>query len=162
MPESGLYNQELVSDEIREVIRYRPHWIIRNGNTIFIGIILLFAGIAWLIKYPDSFNVQGQLLQTSTGYSSELKFSKADGRKLKTEEKIIIRSAKYPQEKWMGVIANVKAQKDSFYVTLNFPNEWQTSSSKNSLAGDLLIKGEMITNDQRLLTRVINQLKQTW
>ena len=29
-------NEELVSDEIREIVSYRPHWIIRKGNIVFL------------------------------------------------------------------------------------------------------------------------------
>jgi len=57
MPEAVLIikesNPELISDEVREIISYRPHWIIRKGNTIFLIVIVFLLGLTWFIKYPD-------------------------------------------------------------------------------------------------------------
>jgi HlyD family secretion protein len=52
MPVS-LTEQQLVSDEIQEIISYKPKWFVRNGNTIFIFVITLLLLLAFLIKYPD-------------------------------------------------------------------------------------------------------------
>lgn len=46
-------NYQLISTEVKEIISYRPHWIIRRGNLFF---FLILSGIlfgSWLIKYPD-------------------------------------------------------------------------------------------------------------
>ncbi len=43
-------NDELISDDVKEIISYRPHWIIRKGNILFFGILLSLLAITWVIK----------------------------------------------------------------------------------------------------------------
>ncbi len=47
------YHDELISDEVQNLISYRPHWIIRKGNVFFFVILSLLLASTWLIKYPD-------------------------------------------------------------------------------------------------------------
>lgn len=56
-----LHNQELLTDEVQEVISYRPHFIVRWGNSIFLLIILLLLALTWVIKYPDTINASAKL-----------------------------------------------------------------------------------------------------
>ncbi len=44
---------ELVSEEVKEIISYRPHWMIRRGNVIFFSILLLLLALTLFIEYPD-------------------------------------------------------------------------------------------------------------
>ena len=44
----------LVSNEVQEIISYRPHWIIRRGNVFFFCTLVLLCAFAWVIHYPDS------------------------------------------------------------------------------------------------------------
>lgn len=44
---------ELISIEVKEIISYRPHWIIRNGNVFFLFVLLGVLAGSWLIQYPD-------------------------------------------------------------------------------------------------------------
>ncbi len=66
MPEAVLIieesNPELISDEVREIISYRPHWIIRKGNTIFLIVIVFLLGLTWFIKYPDIVKAPARLV----------------------------------------------------------------------------------------------------
>lgn len=61
MPELSVHN-ELLTDEVQEVISYRPHWIVRKGNSIFLLIILLLLFLSWLIKYPDIIKAPSRLV----------------------------------------------------------------------------------------------------
>jgi HlyD family secretion protein len=56
------FREELISDEVQEVISYRPHWIIRKGNAVFLLILLLLLSLTWFIKYPDIVNGSARLL----------------------------------------------------------------------------------------------------
>lgn len=66
MPENDLIiherNVELVSDEIKEIVSYRPHWIIRKGNFVFLLIFLLLIGLTIVIQYPDMINASARLV----------------------------------------------------------------------------------------------------
>jgi HlyD family secretion protein len=60
---SSLRNRnELLTDEVQEVISYRPHWIVRKGNIVFLFIILLLLALTWIIKYPDIINASTRLV----------------------------------------------------------------------------------------------------
>ena len=60
----NLFDQSnaLISEEIHEVISYRPHWIVRKGNTLFFVILLLLLGLTWLIRYPDKIITPSRLV----------------------------------------------------------------------------------------------------
>lgn len=45
--------EELVSEEVREIISYRPHWMIRKGNLIFFAVTVLLLTLTFFIAYPD-------------------------------------------------------------------------------------------------------------
>ena len=44
---------ELRSEEVQEILIRVPNWMIRWGNTLFLGLIVLVLVMAWFIKYPD-------------------------------------------------------------------------------------------------------------
>lgn len=74
------YHSELISDEIQEVIGYRPHWIIRRGNFFFLLIILSLLALTWFIKYPDIINASAKLVALNP---PRLITSKVQGKLLK-------------------------------------------------------------------------------
>ena len=43
----------LRSEEVQDILTKVPHWMIRWGNMLFLGIILLLLFITWFVKYPD-------------------------------------------------------------------------------------------------------------
>ena len=76
----SLQQHELISDEIQEVISYRPHWIIRKGNAIFFLLLVLLLSLTWFIKYPDIVNTSARLLAINP---PKLVNSKTEGRLMK-------------------------------------------------------------------------------
>ena len=48
-----LNNIELRSEEVQEILTRVPHWMIRWGNALFLGLILLVLFFSWFVKYPD-------------------------------------------------------------------------------------------------------------
>jgi len=76
----SLHQHELVSDEIHEVIGYKPHWIVRRGNFIFFLIILFLLSLTWFIKYPDIVNTSARLVAINP---PKLITAKVEGRILK-------------------------------------------------------------------------------
>lgn len=48
-----LDNIELRSEEVQEILTRVPHWMIRWGNVLFLGLILLLLFLSWFVKYPD-------------------------------------------------------------------------------------------------------------
>lgn len=43
----------LRSEEVQEILTKVPHGMIRYGNVLFLGLIVLLLFLSWLIKYPD-------------------------------------------------------------------------------------------------------------
>jgi multidrug resistance efflux pump len=54
-------NNQLLSDEVMEIVTYRPHWIVRKGNSIFAAVLLLLSTLTFVIKYPDVINAPAKL-----------------------------------------------------------------------------------------------------
>ena len=74
------FTEELISDEVQEVISYRPHWIIRKGNAFFLLILLFLFSLTWFIKYPDIVNGSARLVALNP---PKLVSSKTDGKLVK-------------------------------------------------------------------------------
>ncbi len=68
---------ELISNEVQELISYRPHWIIRKGNAIFFLVMFLLLAFTWFIKYPDV--IKGSLKLTAIN-PPKLLIAKTEGK----------------------------------------------------------------------------------
>lgn len=79
MPEKNNHN-ELLTDEVQEVISYRPHWIVRKGNTLFFIIVTGLLSLTWVIQYPDMVNAPTKLVALNP---PRLVTSKTEGKLLK-------------------------------------------------------------------------------
>jgi HlyD family secretion protein len=62
---------EIYSPTVREIISYKPIWIIRNGNMLFLAVLLSMLGVSFLVKYPDV--VQATATLTSINDPKEVK-----------------------------------------------------------------------------------------
>jgi multidrug efflux pump subunit AcrA (membrane-fusion protein) len=60
---SNKHRNELISSEMQELISYRPHWIIRKGNALFVLILTVILASTCLIKYPDV--IKGSMIITA-------------------------------------------------------------------------------------------------
>jgi multidrug efflux pump subunit AcrA (membrane-fusion protein) len=45
--------QQLLSDEVADIINYKPGWVIRRGNFIFLLVLSVLALLTFIIRYPD-------------------------------------------------------------------------------------------------------------
>jgi multidrug resistance efflux pump len=68
---------ELKSDEVQEIISYKPHWMIRKGNVSFLFILLGLIGLTWCIKYPDIIKGSSKLIAIN---APKLIVTKTEGR----------------------------------------------------------------------------------
>jgi multidrug resistance efflux pump len=75
-----LNSDELISDEIKEIISNRPHWMIRKGNMLFFLILICFLVLTWLISYPDIIKGSTKLVALN---APKLISSKTDGKIVK-------------------------------------------------------------------------------
>jgi multidrug resistance efflux pump len=79
-PETVRSNPQLLSEEMYEIIHYKPHWFIRKGNIIFLLILCAMLLAASAIKYPDIINASVRLMSVNAPKMLE---SKTEGRLLK-------------------------------------------------------------------------------
>lgn len=73
-------NLELLSNEVNEIVRYRPHWIIRRGNSIFAAVLCVLLALTFVIRYPDVIAAPARLLAANP---PKLINAKKEGRLLK-------------------------------------------------------------------------------
>lgn len=52
MPQNNL-DIQIRSEEVQEILTSVPNWMIRWGNSLFLGLILGLLFVSWLVKYPD-------------------------------------------------------------------------------------------------------------
>lgn len=50
---NDLYNIDLRSEEVQEILTRVPHWMIRWGSVLFLCLIIMLLFISWFVKYPD-------------------------------------------------------------------------------------------------------------
>lgn len=55
-------SDELISDDVKEIISYRPHWMIRKGNMLFFIVLAFLLLLTWFIKYPDIITGSARLM----------------------------------------------------------------------------------------------------
>jgi multidrug efflux pump subunit AcrA (membrane-fusion protein) len=79
MPTESGDEIKIISNEVQELISYKPVWIVRNGITLFLLIIVSLVAITFFISYPDIIHANAKL--TSINAPKEVK--------IKTEGKLI-------------------------------------------------------------------------
>jgi HlyD family secretion protein len=73
-------SDELISEEVKEIISYHPHWIIRYGNVLFLGILFFFLSLTWFISYPDMIHGSARLISLN---APKLIIARTEGKLLK-------------------------------------------------------------------------------
>ncbi|MFT3825907.1 MAG: HlyD family efflux transporter periplasmic adaptor subunit [Chitinophagaceae bacterium] len=68
---------ELVSQEMQELVSYRPHWIVRRGNAIMLLILLIMLLLTWFVRYPDIIQGSARLVAID---APKLLTAKTDGK----------------------------------------------------------------------------------
>jgi multidrug resistance efflux pump len=126
----SLYNDELVSDEINEVISYRPHWIVRKGNVFFLLIILFLLSLTWFIKYPDIVNGTARLVALNP---PKLISSKAEGKLLRL---FVINEQQVHKGEHLGYMENTAEYKQVMKLQ-NWIDETVSATQNNKY--DILI-----------------------
>ena len=80
MPAEANDEIKLLSNEVQEIISYRPIWILRNGITFFLIIIGCLIASTFFISYPDVVHAGAML--TSINAPKEVK-TKTEGKLIK-------------------------------------------------------------------------------
>lgn len=73
-------SDEIISDEVKEIISYRPHWMIRRGNVVFFIVLISLLSLTWFIAYPDIINGSARLVSLK---APKMVSSKTEGKLMK-------------------------------------------------------------------------------
>jgi multidrug resistance efflux pump len=140
---------EIRSEEVQEILSYVPNWMIRWGNTLFFGLIIMLLFITWFVKYPDVISTQ---VMVTTSFPPEKIYAKSTGQFetfLTSDEKsvsknevlaVIENSASYKDVLLLKSITDtIQIHKENFY----FPIE----KLPFLILGDILSSFSQFEND---------------
>jgi multidrug resistance efflux pump len=75
--EKTIKNIELRSEHVQELLEAVPNWMIRYGNILIFGFILMFLTLSWFIKYPDIIASEAQI---TTKLPPQKKYAQVTGK----------------------------------------------------------------------------------
>ncbi|MBS1946817.1 MAG: HlyD family efflux transporter periplasmic adaptor subunit [Bacteroidetes bacterium] len=123
----------LSSNEVQEIISYKPHWIIRNGNVLFFFVLVVLFAFTWFIQYPDIIKGSMKLVAINAPKSVVAKTEgKLEKLLVSNQEEVqqgqalaFLQSAASPQQvmglqKWVAAM-EPSVIKDSFDILLSHP-----------------------------------------
>jgi hypothetical protein len=138
-----------LSNEMHELISYRPYWIIRKGNAIFVLILFSLLALAWFIKYPD--------IVSGSVKSGRLFVSQNDAARIKKGQAVFIHLKSHPGGGRSGnltgfvdSISHLPTARDSFLVLIDLPPGLE--------GNDLTLPVSVVTEDRRLIDRIFSKL----
>ena len=160
---------ESISNEIQELISYRPHWVIRKGNTIFALIIILLVTFAWFLRYPDI--VKGSIVLVAINEPvpviiGQMLVSQTAAVKIKIGQRVLIRMKSLPGNDPGYITGKVSAISkgpsvgDSLLIKVDLPNGMTTNYHKAILfSRNLDAQAEVVTDSKRLFERLMARIR---
>lgn len=137
----------LLTEEVRELVHYKPHWIIRRGNSFFLLLLVLVLAASWFIRIPDG--VGGAMItRVKDGeYEGLMTVSRVDAGKIKAGERVVMyRGAGAGSISGrVQFISGIPGTKDSFLVEVRFPA---------GLEKEYSAPAEVATGNRRLFDRL--------
>ena len=110
----------LISTDVQDLMSYRPHWFIRNGNAIFFFTLLLGIALTCFIDYPDV--IKGSLRLPATAaspYQGEMLVPRAALAAIRPGQIVLISSGKLKGR--VGDRSAVPATGDSISIKIDLP-----------------------------------------
>jgi hypothetical protein len=150
LTESKFTKLEIRSDEVQEILEDIPHWFIRYGNTVILGVLAIFIFLSWVIKYPDVI-VSKIILTTKVPpvhlvarSSGRIDFIASDKQEIRKGERL-------------GVIENPAKTEDVFWL-INQLSHFNTSNSDSFFfeTKDSLLLGDINTSYQLFVRALSN------
>lgn len=103
-------NIQLRSEEVQEILARVPHWMVRYGNTIFLGLILMILLLSWFIKYPDI--IASEALVT-TSLPPQKEYAKTFGR---ISHLLVENNQEVAADTPLAILENAADYKDVFFL----------------------------------------------
>ena len=160
---------DLHSKEVQDLLGRVPSWLIRNGIVMVIMLLMVLIVGSWFFKYPDIVTapvvvsaVETKNQSFLTGYV-RLKMNYAG--KVKIGQHVNLKFVSYPYLEYgtvKGVVSNVSTVPtgDFFELEVNLPDQLvSTYGKKFEFQQELSGTAEIITEDQRLLNRILHPVR---
>jgi hypothetical protein len=84
---------ELRSGEVQDIMTRMPHWIIRQGTSVLLSVMLILFGAAYFIRFPDIVTAN---VRVSNGSIATAGLPVELAAKVKPGQKALIRLTRYP------------------------------------------------------------------
>lgn len=120
MPAYHRYNEEVLSNDINEIISYKPHWFIRKGNLIFLALIMAFLSLSWFVKLDDT--TRARMITASQDNSGiQIAALKQDTRNWKPGQQVFVKGQCWQSagQATIGEIREMPGMPDSSIIGLN-------------------------------------------
>lgn len=101
---------QIRSEEVREILTAVPTWMIRWGNTLFLGLIVGLLGITWFVKYPDIIASEAMV---TTQQPPQKEYAKSDG---KLKNLLVADNQKVKAKMPLAIIENTANFGDVFFL----------------------------------------------
>ncbi|MDT8414563.1 MAG: HlyD family efflux transporter periplasmic adaptor subunit [Flavobacteriaceae bacterium] len=135
-------NIQLRSEEVQEILTRVPHWMVRYGNTVFLGLILMVLLLSWFIKYPDI--IASEALIT-TSLPPQKEYAKTFGR---ISHLLVENNQEVAAGTPLAILENAADYKDVFFLK-SIMDTIQTSSKSFEFPMDslpILFLGDLETD----------------
>jgi len=135
-----------------DAVAITPHWIIRNGNWLFLFLLLLLTGISWFIQIPVSTSVKLTNSDHIKPLMIPLDEINRQALQLKKNTRIYIRPENIISAEIIATVNSIEKSTDSLYwmnIVLKKPSDLSLLQNTASIS---------IIQKQRLLHLIINKL----
>lgn len=158
---------DLHSKEIQDLLGRVPSWLIRNGIVMVIILLVVLVAGSWFFKYPDIVTapvfvaVDTKHANSLTGYVK----LKTNGGKVKTGQRVNLKFVSYPYLEYgivKGVVSKIASVPtgDFYELEVILPDQLvSTYGKKFEFQQELSGTAEIITEDQRLLNRILHPVR---
>jgi hypothetical protein len=161
-------------DQVNEIISYKPGWIIRNGNLVFLFFFILLISVSFFIHYPEVITIPARLMQdsiTKTGieknengnFEKSILVHKSLLGKVQAGDGVVISFENNPAgnlQQVSGTIARTLDSgglKDSVVLYINEAEN--TGAEGKIISADNLVTVRITTQGQRLSVYLWKELK---
>ncbi len=105
-----LKDLELRSEEVKDILSKVPHWMIRWGSLLFLGLFILIFALSWFIKYPDIITAEAIL---TTEIQPQKEYARISGM---IDTILVIDNQTVDENSVLAILENTANYSDVYYM----------------------------------------------
>jgi hypothetical protein len=157
--------ESALSTAVQDIIERPPHWLIRWGNAIIVGIMLLLLVVAWVIKLPTKVEFAATVtFADQIAIANEnpehllLLIPQNYANNLRANQPIYLSFTDHPQllphkATVVKVASDSKSRKALLTIAIELP-----SDVKEALLPEAKVAVSVITGEERVLKKVVQKI----